>query len=105
MAIRLKIDEFAGGLRESGPRGVLRCPACTVNGTACAVERHEARDIKVWMSGEDRRTKFDERLFGFTPKNKVDSLAEISFGLIGCVGAVCDDDGACFMSLASQLPG
>ena len=85
MTVRFKIDEFTGRLGKGTPRCVLRCLARTLNGTILAIKVHEAWDINVWMSGEDCGTKFDERLFGFTAKNKVDTVAEISFCLIGCV--------------------
>src|ERR1700743_3210121 len=102
--IRLEIDQFARGFRKCTPRWVLRSLVGALNWVACAVEVDDAWDFQVGTPGKDGRAEFDQRLLGFATKNKIHSVAKVSFGLIGCIGAVGDDDGSCFASFVSQLP-
>lgn len=68
--VGLEIDEFACGFGKGVPGCVLRSPVCALNKDARCIEVDEAWDIQVGMSGQDRDTKFDERLFGLTTKDK-----------------------------------
>src|SRR5271170_5795536 len=105
MTVRFEIDEFAGGFGEGTPGCVLWRPVRTLNCVSCVVEVHEAGDIQVWLLRKNCGAELNKYLFRFTAKNKIDSIAEIRFGLIGCVRAMCNDDGSGFTSLLSELPG
>src|SRR5271167_1779328 len=59
-----------------------------------------------WLAlREQSRAEFRQGLFGFSQQDEVDAVLEVLFGVIGCVGAMCDHDRSRSPSGCGELHG